>query len=261
MKTYTNDNRHVRRYVVLDIETLNLVEDYERYRRLDPRPAELRFPFRSVCATALLSFDVDEGGLFEFGGMHAAAGDDEAVLVRDLFNRLRMAGDDAVVTTFGGINLDMPVLRTAAMRHNLRLPRQLVHNARQFRERLHLDLAAELRAGGQSHVHLSEISTALRLPTKFGDQASNVPKLLAEGKLRRLQDIALADVINTSMLLQSHLEVHGELASATAAQIVTIQEVVRRRPQARYADYLSRVERRLASKAMADAEAFIASVA
>lgn len=260
MKTYTNDNRRTRTYAVIDVETLNLNEDYQVYARLDCRAAKLRFPFKSVCATALLTFKVDEDGLFDFGSMHAAAGDDEGALVRDLFGRLRMLGD-ATVCTFGGLNLDLPVLRTAAMRHHLRLPHQLVHNAHHNRERCHLDLAAELRAGGQSFVHLSEISTALRLPTKFGDQASNVPKLLAEGKLRRLQEIALVDVINLALLLQSHLEVHGQLTSATASQIVTLREVVRRRPEARFADYLSRVECRLAAQAMADAEAFIASAA
>lgn len=259
MTTYKNDNRTSRSYAVVDIETLNL-KDYETYARLDPRAAPLRFPFKSVCATALLTFRVDEEGLFEFGSIHAAAGDDERALVRDLFDRLRML-PDATVCTFGGLNLDLPVLRTAAMRHHLRLPRQLVHNARHYRERCHLDLAAEFRAGGQSFVHLSEMSVALRLPTKFGDQASNVPKLLAEGKLRRVADIALSDAINTSMLLQAHLETLGELTSATAAQIVTLQQVVRRRPEARYADYLRHVERRLSSEAVAAAEDFIASAA
>ncbi|WP_426266930.1 hypothetical protein [Sphingomonas sp. LHG3443-2] len=260
MTTYNNDNRYSQTYAVIDVETLNLNQLYESYKRLDPEPAELRWPFKSVCATALLVFTVDGDGLFEFVDLHAAAGDDEGALVRDLFDRLRML-PDAKVVTWGGLNADMPVLRVAAMRHHLRLPPQLVNDARRFRERCHLDLVAEYKAGARNFVHLSELATALRLPVKFADRASHVPKLLAEGKLDRLMDIALADVVSTALILQAHLEIHSELTSAAAAQIITLREVVRRRPQTRYADYLSRVERRLAAEAMADAEAFIASAA
>lgn len=260
MTTYFNDNRHSRTYAILDIETLFLLDDYARYQKLDSRAAEIRWPFKSVCAAALLTFTVDAEGIFSFGGMHAWAGDDESQIVRQLFDKLRMT-PDATIVTWGGLNLDLPVLRLAAMRHHLRLPPQLVHNARRHRERCHLDLVAELKAGGQSFVHLSEIATALNLPCKFGDRASRVPHLLREGKLCRLQDIALADCIATMLVLVAHLEVHGDLVSARAAQISGLREVVRRRPEAPYAEYLSRVERRIASEVMRTAEAFIASAA
>lgn len=260
MTNYINDNRYSRTYAVIDLETLNLNEAYRSYARHDPDPAELRWPFKSVCATALLVFKVDENGILEFIDLHAAAGDDESALVRDLFDRLRML-PEAIVVTWGGLNLDLPVLKMAALRHHLRLPPQLVHNARRFGQRCHLDLVAEYKAGGQKFVHLSEMTSTLRLPTKFAGLASHVPRLLAEGKLRQLADIALADAVSTSLVLQSHLEIHSQLTSATAAQIVTLREVVRRRPEAPYADYLRRVERRLAAEALSEAECFVASAA
>lgn len=260
MTSYNNDNRYSRTYAVIDLETLNLNEAYKSYARHDPDPAELRWPFKSVCATALLVCRVDEDGIFEFVDMHAAAGDNEASLVRDLFNRIRML-PDAVVVTWGGLNLDLPVLKMAAMRHHLRLPPQLVHNARRHGQRCHLDLVAEYKAGGQKFVHLSEMTSTLRLPTKFAGLASYVPRLLAEGKLRQLADIALADAVSTALILESHLEIHSELTSATSAQIVTLREVVHRRPEAPYADYLRRIEHRLAAEALSEANAFVASAA
>ena len=42
---------------------------------------------------------------------------------------------------------------------------------------------------------------------------------------------------------------------------MTLREVARRRPEARFADYLRRVEKRLAAEVMVEAEAFIAAAA
>ena len=54
--------------------------------------------------------------------------------------------------------MDLPVLRIGAARHHLRLPRQLINNARQSREWLHLDLSKEHHAG--TYVHIPEVAVA-----------------------------------------------------------------------------------------------------
>ena len=61
--------------------------------------------------------------------------------------------------------MDLPVLRIGAARHHLRLPRQLIKDARQNREWLHLDLGKEHHCG--TYVHMSEVAMALNLPAKF----------------------------------------------------------------------------------------------
>lgn len=254
--THHNDNR-IARYAVLDIETLNRLDAYQAYTRLDPDYAPLRYPFRSTVAAALLTFSIVDG-LFEFGHLDSWAGDDEAALLKGLFSRLHMLPDHTLVT-YGGLWMDLPVLRIGAARHHLRLPRQLIANARQHREWLHLDLAKEYQAG--THVHLSEVAVALDLPVKFADRASMVPKLLQTGKLERLRNIPIADVLSTSLLLQAQLETLGDLASARAAQIATMRRVRQLRPEARYADYIRRVEQRLSREVMAEAQAFVESAA
>lgn len=258
MKTFTNDNRpSMQSFAVLDIEMMNLAEVYAVYKKSDPRAAKLRWPFRSACAAALLTFSVGEEGEFEFGHLDSWVGDDEAALLRALFNRLRMLPDHRVCT-WGGLSADLLILRLSAMEHGLRLPVQLVHDARRHGRWLHLDLAKEMKAGGGVFVHLTEIATRLRLPVKFADRASMVPALMASGKLRRIADIAIADVLTTGLTLASHLAVHGELASAKAAQIRLIEEVVKARPDARYHDYLQRVAKRMLREAIASEEALAA---
>ena len=259
MTYHQNDNRGgTQHFAVLDIEMLYRLDAFEVYRRLDPNPARaLRYPFRSTCAAALLTFSVTDG-IFEFGHLDSWAGDDEPALLRALFDRLHML-PDARLVTWGGLSMDLPMLRIGAARHHLRLPRQLIKDARRNREWLHLDLGKEHHC--ETYIHMTEAAVALNLPVKFADQASSVRQLLETGKLQRLRDVPVADVLTTALLLQARLETHGDLVSARAAQIVTLREVARRRPEARFADYLRRVEKRLAVEVMAEAEAFIAAAA
>lgn len=115
-----------------------------------------------------------------------------------------------------------------------------------------------MKAGSGSYVHLSEIATRLRLPVKFADRASMVPTLMGSGKLRRIADIAIADVLTTSLVLASHLEIHSELAGAKAAQIRLLEEVAKARPEARFCEYLERVAKRMLTETIASAEALAA---
>lgn len=259
MTHHHNDNHgRTRSFAVLDIEMLYREDAYEAYRKIDPNPAEaLRYPFRSTCAAALLTFSVTDGQ-FEFGHLDSWAGDDEPALLRALFDRLHMLPDHRVCT-WGGLSMDCPVLRMGAARHHLRLPRQLIKDARKHGQWLHLDLGKEHHCG--TYVHQTEVAVALNLPAKFADSAASVRHLLEAGKLQRLRNVPVADVVTTALLLQAHLASHGELLSAQAAQILTLREVVRCRPEARFADYLRRVEKRIEAEALAAAEAFIAAAA
>ncbi len=85
----TNDNTARLSFAVLDIEVLSDRQAYATYARLDPRAAELRWPFRRVCSASLLTFSVTEDGMFEFGHIDSYADSDEKVVITKLFNRLR----------------------------------------------------------------------------------------------------------------------------------------------------------------------------
>ena len=255
----TNDNNVRLSFAVLDIEVLNDREAYATYAALDPRPAELRWPFRKVCSASVLTFSVTENGLFEFGHLDSYASADEKEIITKLFNRLRELPQHQVVT-WGGLSHDLPILRMGAAVHEIQLPPQLVHNARDRGSYRHVDLAVEMKAHGM-YTHLSEIAVRLGLPVKFGGNAGRVPELVEQKRWNHLKELADSDVIVTAMVLASQLRIMGALVSATAAHVILLDEVRRLRREARYWDYLGRVRARLARRAMAQAKAFIASAA
>ena len=111
----TNDNNARLSFAVLDIEVLNDREAYATYAALDPRAAELRWPFRKVCSASVLTFSVNDG-LFEFGHLDSYASADEKEVITKLFNRLRELPGYQVVT-WGGLSHDLPILRMAAATH------------------------------------------------------------------------------------------------------------------------------------------------
>ena len=255
----TNDNTRRRLFAVLDIEVLQDRAAYVKYAALDPRAAELRWPFKKVCSASVLTFSATECGLFEFGHLDSFCSADEKEVLTKLFRRLRELPEHQVVS-YGGLSHDLPILRMGASAHEILLPQQLVHNARRAGSFQHLDLAVELKASGM-YAHLAEIATRLALPVKFGGSAGRVPILVAEKRWSRLAEVADADVITTAMVLCSHLRAHGTLISAAASHITLLDHVRRLRPHAKYYDYLSRVRARIAHRVMAEAEAFIASAA
>ena len=257
--TMTNDNNACKSFAVLDIEILQDREAYAKYAALDPRAAELRWPFKKVCSASVLTFSVTADGLFEFGHLNSfTSGDEKEVLVK-LFKRLRELPGHQLVT-WGGLSHDLPILRMGAAVHQILLPSQLVHNARYRGGYQHLDLAVEMKASG-TYAHLSEIAVRLDLPVKFGGSAGRVPTLVADKRWSRLREIADADVITTAMVLCSHLRIGGALISAAASHITLLDHVRRLRPHAKYYDYLGRVRARMARRVMAEAEAFIAAAA
>ena len=255
----TNDNNTGCSYAVLDIEVLNDRESYAKYARLDPRAADLRWPFRKVCSASVLTFTITPDGLFEFGHLVSFASADEKEVLVKLFNRLRELPGYQLVT-WGGLSHDLPILRMGAALHEVLLPPQLVNNARLQRGYQHLDLAVEMKSSGV-FTHLSEIAVALSLPVKFGGSAGRVPLLVADKRWSRLTEISSADAISTALVLCSHLRIHGGLISASAAHISVLDHVRRLQPHAKYNDYLGRVRARIARRVMAEAEAFIASAA
>jgi hypothetical protein len=255
----SNDNNTGRSFAVLDIEVLNDREAYAKYAKLDPRAADLRWPFRKVCSASVLTFTITSDGLFEFGHLANFASSDEKEVLIKLFNRLRELPGYQLVT-WGGLSHDLPILRMGAAVHEVLLPPQLVHNSRHRGSHQHLDLAVEMKASGM-YTHLSEIAVALSLPVKFGGSAGRVPLLVADKRWSRLTEISSADAISTALVLCSHLRIHGALISASAAHMSVLDHVRRLQPHAKYNDYLGRVRARIGRRVMAEAEAFIASAA
>jgi hypothetical protein len=108
--------------------------------------------------------------------------------------------------------MDLPVLRTAALEHGLRLPAQLQSGAPhlQQRRRRHLDLCISSR-GGAKPVHLAEFAIRLGVPAKLAMKAVEVGRAAEQGKWSEVKAQAESDVVTTALLLGRHLYATGEL--------------------------------------------------
>jgi hypothetical protein len=167
------------------------------------------------------------------------------VLLTRLFAYLNERAQHRLVT-YAGLSTEIPMLRLAAMAHNLKLPRQLSDNRRdRSGQWAHLDLAVTMKCGAGSYVHLSEIATRLNLPCKFGGSAMKIPELVEKGHYRKVEWISEADVIATGMLLSSCLASTGDLISAEAAHYAILKHVRPLRGEACYRDYLGNVADRI----------------
>jgi len=247
------------RFVVLDIEFVDDPVLYARYRRIDPRPADSRWPMRRIVAATVMSLTV-EGGTLEVEGFTSFSGGAEDVLLLRLFAYLNERQGHRLVT-YAGLSTEIPMLRLAAMAHDLKLPSQLSDNRRdRSGQWAHLDLAVLMKCGAGSYVHLAEIATRLNLPCKFGGSAMNIPELVARREYRKIEWISEADVIATGMILASHLASTGDLISAEAAHYAILKHVRPLRGEACYRDYLGNVADRLRSSMRADLQRWMARV-
>ena len=235
------------KYIILDLETLADTHLYERYRRSDSRPAPMRWPFRRVVAATVMAVTV-ENGVWEVDDFRSFTDTNDFVLARKLFNWFNERPRHRLCT-FGGLNEDIPVLKTLAMENGLKLPPQLRHMEKDRLGFLHTDLAVVLRAGAGQFPHMTELSTRLGLPSKMAGSAGQVPYMVAEGRHQEAAAISEVDVLTTACLLASHLSTLGEVISVNAAHFVTMQAVRNRRPTARYhrelGNYLAKARRQM----------------
>ena len=243
--------------VVLDLEFLPDEQLYARYVRLDPRPARSRWPMKRVVAATVMSLRVADG-LLQVEHFKTFAGRDEGKLVSQLFAYFNERADYRLVT-WGGLNVDIPVLRIAAMEHALKLPLQLRPQARDRRGWLHLDLCVEMKAG--EYVHLSEVATRLNIPVKFGGCAASIPHLVRKGDWRAIGWVCEADVVSLACLFSSYLGMLGELSSAEASHHHILSFVRGLRGEAPYSRYLGNVQHRLRDNMKAELSRWMARVA
>ena len=240
-------DQDVVKYIILDLETLADTRLYDRYRRGDPRPAPCRWPFRRVVAATVMAVTI-AGGVWQVDDFRSFANANDALIGGQLFAWF-VERSDHRLCTFGGLNEDIPILKTLAMEAGLKLPRQLRHMERDRLGFVHVDLAVVLRAGAGQYPHMTELSTRLGLPSKMAGSAGQVPHLVAEGRCAEVAAVSEVDVLTTALLLAGHLVTLGQVASLHAAHYVSMRAVRERRPRARYhrelGNYLAKVKQQM----------------
>lgn len=247
------------RYLVLDIEFIDSEELYAKYRRIDPRPAERRWPFRKVVAVSVMTLAID-GVCLEPTGFKSFSGPDEPRLLNELFAYMREHGDHRLVS-WAGLSCDVPILRIAAMASGTKLPPQLTDN-RRLRDGTfeHIDLAKVMKSDA-AYAHLSEIATRLAVPVKMSGSSMAIPDLVSRSQFRALEWLAESDTISTSLVLAAYLAATGEVASAEACQHAIVKFVRPLRGKAPYANYLGNVQQRLRDQMTREMQLWMSRVA
>jgi len=244
--TSTDHQRHI----ILDVEYLGDRQLYHRYRMADSRPAKLRWPFRRVVSASVMAVRIDEG-VWQVEDFRSFAGADDRHVVCALFDWI-LERPTHGLTTYGGANEDLPILKTASMEYGFTLPPQLRQNERNGRDFLHTDLALVLRGGSGKFVHMTELATRLQIPGKMAGSAGQVPYLVAEGNFEAVGWISECDVLTTSLLLAGHLASLGQVKNAPAAHFVTMGFVRARSEKAIYYRVLGNYRDRAKRQMVAD---------
>lgn len=153
-------------YIALDAEFFWDEHLFEAHRAIDRKSERRAVAVKRVMAASIFQFTIDDEGRVSTGEIGSWSerdwGDEEGV-VSQLFDYLRAHGNTPVLT-FGGLATDVPVLVMAAMAHGLRLPPQLIDQPGRKGPRPHLDLALQLKGGGRTWTHLSQILLRMGVP-------------------------------------------------------------------------------------------------
>lgn len=232
------------RFLVLDLEFVDDEILYAKYLKIDPRPAERRWPLRKTVAVSVMTLNID-GVCLEPTGFKSFSGPDEGRLLTELFTFMREHGDHRLVT-WGGCSADVPILRSGAMANGLKLPPQLIGNRRMRNgEHEHLDLAIAVKGAAGTYAHMSEVAVRCNTPVKMSGSTMAIPDLVRREEFRKLEWLAESDTISTALIMSCYLAANGNIASADAGQHAIIRFVRPLRSKAPYANYLGNVQQRL----------------
>jgi len=177
----------------------------------DQKNSFLRQPFHEIVAISFVECEIvrDFNGLEFYKIKDVRSGgdllSDEANLVAGFFSHL--GKNLSRLVSFNGRNFDMPVLKYAAMKHEINAS-WLYKNGdkwNNYNQRYSLDWHCDLAEafsdfGASARVKMNELCAAFNLPGKIGVDGSDVTKMYDDGKIQEIRDYCETDVLNTYML-------------------------------------------------------------
>ena len=125
----------------------------------------------------------------------------------------------------------MPILLHASIAHGLRLPPQLIDQPGRRGPRPHLDLGLQLKGGGRTWTHLSQLLLRMGVPFDLVAAKSTVPRPASDGAWRNLRDHVELDCLLLAIAKIGWLVAQGTNGLRLEPAIVTLVEgFLRRRP-------------------------------
>ena len=194
--------------IVADLEFIWCRESHKRFVGDKVASIPIRWPFDRVAAAcwANLTFYPDEPApLVEDATILSADEHDEAEIVACLFEALH-ADPSARLVMWGSEQRDMPVLRRAAMMHELALPTQLLETSPSARGRI--DLCREITGLGEK-VKLAELAASFGIPAK-PVRPEEIGNMAEHGHWKPVREQCAADVAVTALLAARYLKTLGQ---------------------------------------------------
>ena len=177
----------------------------------DQKNSFLRQPFHQIIAISFLEAEIvrDFSGCEFYKIIDIRSGGDlvatEADLVKGFFSHLKK--NLSRLVSFNGKNFDMPVLKYAAMKHEVEAAWLYKSGDKwnNYNQRYSLDWHCDLAEafsdfGASAKVKMNELCAAFGLPGKIGVDGSQVMPMYDKGKLQEIRDYCETDVINTYLL-------------------------------------------------------------
>lgn len=189
----------------------------------DGKNSFLRQPFWQVVAISFLEAEI----IHDFKGQEfykikdiRSGGDlssGEADLVKGFFSHLKK--NFSRLVSFNGKNFDLPVLKYAAMKHEVEAAwlyksgDKWNNYNQKFSLDWHCDLAdAFSDFGASAKVKMNELCAAFNLPGKIGVDGSMVTEMHDQGRLKEIRDYCETDVINTYLLYLTYQHNNGSIS-------------------------------------------------
>jgi hypothetical protein len=207
----TNDKNQIRKALI----------DYH-LKITDGKNDFVRQPFHQVVAISFIEAEI----IYDFSGIEfyrlkeiRSGGDlnsSEADLVKGFFHHLKK--NSSRLVSFNGKNFDLPVLKYAAMKHDIEAAwlyksgDKWNNYNQKYSLNWHCDLAdAFSDFGSSAKVKMNELCAAFSLPGKIGVDGSQVQEMFDEGKLLEIRNYCETDVINTYLLYLIYQHHNGSI--------------------------------------------------
>lgn len=185
-----------RNYLALDLEFMADRELHAAHRSFDPWSNPHALAVKRIRAAAVYEFAFNDDGGLSAGTLavwSAQDSNEQAVVAQVLEYLARRT--DAVVLTYGGVAIDVPVLGLAAMEYGIELPPHFRYAPGPHRQRLHLDLGLMIKGSGKSWSHLSQIALRMGLPVALVSGKAMVPQSNDPDGWHRLKDHVALDTL------------------------------------------------------------------
>jgi predicted PolB exonuclease-like 3'-5' exonuclease len=188
----------------------------------DGKNSFLRQPFHQVISISFLEAEIirDFSGCEFYKIIDIRSGGDlaslEADLVKGFYAHLKK--NLSRLVSFNGKNFDLPVLKYAAMKHQVEAAwlYKMGDKWNNYNQRYSLDWHCDLADafsdfGASAKVKMNELCAAFGLPGKIGVDGSMVMDFYDQGRLQEIRNYCETDVLNTFLLYLIYQHHNGSM--------------------------------------------------